>query len=93
MLLDSTDGPELQRFLVLGVGVPAIRRYEEDCLISDIDMRSVPITDTLTAMKSIASLLAIKNGDEQRRPPMVANLNKLILALGKAAAEMKKKGS
>lgn len=93
VLLDSTDGPELQRFLVLGVGVPAIRRYEEDWLVPDMDMNSVLLSDTLTAMKSIANLLANKNGDEQGRPPMVANLNKLILALGKAAAEMKKKGS
>lgn len=95
VLLDSEDGPEIQRFLVLGTGRPAIRKYHKNgdkAYFANDSVSHILLGDTLPAMNSIANLLASKNGDEGSRPPMVANLNKLMHALGKAAAEMKKKG-
>ncbi|KAK5085138.1 hypothetical protein LTR05_004417 [Lithohypha guttulata] len=93
VFLDEEDGPEMQRFLVLGLGVPAIRKYEEVWFSPREINNYVPLSDTLMAMKSVANLLSSKNGDAQSRPLMVTNLNRLILALGHAAVELKKKGS
>ncbi|KIW99953.1 uncharacterized protein Z518_10881 [Rhinocladiella mackenziei CBS 650.93] len=88
--LDGEDGPELQRFLVLGRGVPSIRRYLEG--EKSNGKPDVPLTDPVATMAAITDLLRKKNwGDERSCPPLVTNLNKLMKSLGGAAAAVRKR--
>jgi hypothetical protein len=88
--LDGEDSPELQRFLVLGKGFPSIRRWVEgEEMNAEYD---VPLSDPITVMNAITSLLWKKNGDDEKRcPPLVVNLSKLMSSLGSAAAGMRRK--
>lgn len=88
--LDGEDSPELQRFLVLGKGFPSIRRWVEGRETNaDSD---VPLSDPISVMKAITSLLWKKNGDDEKScPPLVVNLSKLLSSLGNAAAGMRRR--
>ncbi len=88
--LDAEDTPELQRFLVLGKGVPSIRSWVEgDELNAKHD---VPLSDPMSVMTAITSLLWKKNGDDEKScPPLVVNLSKLMRSLGSAAAGMRRR--
>lgn len=88
--LDADDGPEVQRFLVLGKGSPCIRRWVEgDEAGPDQD---VPLADPDAVMNAIAELLRKKNGGNERSTlPLIANLSKLMKSLGTAAAAVRKK--
>ncbi|KAI1616160.1 hypothetical protein EDD36DRAFT_124919 [Exophiala viscosa] len=88
VLLDGEDTPALQRFLVLGKGIPSIRRSGADdhnqLNNSNLD---IPLSDPSAVMSTITSILQSKNWDDERGyPPLVSNLSKLMRALGSAAA-------
>jgi hypothetical protein len=88
--LDGEDSPELQRFLVLGKGIPSIRRWADGA--ESEDKHDVPLSDPMSVMTAITSLLWKKNGhDEKSCPPLVINLSKLMHSLGSAAAGMRRK--
>ncbi|KAK4942424.1 hypothetical protein LTR10_017871 [Elasticomyces elasticus] len=87
-LLDGEDTPALQRFLVLGKGIPSIRPsgggdYNQ---VNDANL-DIPLSDPSAVMSTITSILQSKNWDDERGyPPLVSNLSKLMRALGSAAA-------
>jgi hypothetical protein len=90
--LDADDGPELQRFLVLGKGNPCIHRWTEDDDGPGHQDQEVLLADPVAVMNAITELLRAKNGcSERSSPPLVLNLNKLMKSLGTAAAALRKK--
>ena len=88
--LDGEDSSELQRFLLLGKGIPSILRWTE---AEGTDAENeVPLSDPISVMNAITSLLWKKNGDDEKRcPPLVVNLSKLMSSLGSAAAGMRRR--
>ena len=88
--LDGEDSPELQRFLVIGKGVPSIRRWVDG---GEMGVETdVPLSDPKMVMAAITSLLWKKNGDDEKRcPPLVVNLSKLMSSLGHAADGMRRR--
>ena len=80
--LDMADNPELQRFLVLGKGIPAIGAANEG------SGQKVLLSDPLNLMNTIQAILMSNTGDASDKgcPPLVSNLSKLMYTLGKAAA-------
>ena len=88
--LDGDDSAELQRFFVLGKGVPSIRRWVEGDEANP--EHDVPLSDPKSVMNVITSLLWKKNGDDEKKcPPLIVNLSKLMSSLGSAAADMRRK--
>lgn len=85
--LDVADNPELQRFLVLGKGIPAIGAANED------SGQKVLLSDPLNLMNTIQAVLMSNTGDASDKgcPPLVSNLSKLMYSLGKAAAGVLKR--
>jgi hypothetical protein len=88
--LDGEDSPEVQRFLVLGKGIPSIRRW-----VQGEEMHTehnISLSDPINIMAAITSILWKKNGDDEKRcPPLVVNLSKLMSSLGNASAGMRRK--
>jgi hypothetical protein len=83
--LDVADKPELQRFLVLGKGIPAIGVADEQ------SGQMVLLSDPSGLMKEIMSLLTSNTGNDKSCPLLVTNLAKLMQSLGKAAAGVLKR--
>ena len=80
--LDVADSADLQRFLVLGKGIPSIGAADER------SGHTVLIGDPQNLMNTIQTILMSNTGDagEKGCPSLVSNLSKLLYALGKAAA-------
>lgn len=92
---DLGDSPDLERFLLVGHGLPCIRNYSlpEAGSSGERASTTIRITDSLNTMNAIAALLPTTSGGGDERGgtlPIVANLNKLMRALGKAASVMKR---
>ena len=86
VLIDSGSDPNLQRFLVLGKGTPAICPYSAE---STQPQQSVSVFDTRSAMRVVVHLLRAKNlYREDEAPPLIDNLSKLLRGLGRAASSM-----
>ena len=86
--LDDEPGPEVQRFVMFGKGVPCIGRKTESQ--SKDGFRDVPIKDVGGIMNTITRLLHVQHeGDDNSCPPLLANLSKLMQSLGKAAVKKK----
>lgn len=82
------DSADLQRFLIMGQGLPCIRNY---CDTSEQATLTVSVTKPSKTMDSIAALLLNSSeGDHRAAPPIVTNLSKLMRSLGKAAGVMKR---
>ncbi|KAK7899769.1 hypothetical protein LTR67_003514 [Exophiala xenobiotica] len=82
--LDAADSTELQRFLVLGKGIPCIGQWVpgHDSDYGDL----VPLSDPVRVMATMTDFLHKKNaGDKPSRPALVMNLTKLMSSLGAAA--------
>lgn len=81
--LDGAEGPEIRRFLVLGRGTPCIHvsvHGEKGAVIRDI-----PLTEPGDIMNTISGILQKQyEGTEGGSPPLVDNLGRLMLLLGKA---------
>jgi hypothetical protein len=88
--LDADDGPELQRFLILGKGRPCIHKWPEaEGSGADVE---VSLSDPVAVMTAITELLRKKNSpSESGCPPLVLNLSKLMKSLGTVAAAVQKK--
>lgn len=88
--LDGEESPELQRFLVLGKGVPCIQRWTGGDEPSN--QVSIPLSDPMNVMNTMTNLLWNNNGaDEKSCPPLVVNLSKLMRSLGNIAAGMRRR--
>ena len=82
--LDGDETRELQRFLVLGKGIPVISPWLEG--EGRDDAQQVPLSDPKAVMTVIINVLRKKNGLEDKGcPPLVENLSKLMRSLGNAA--------
>lgn len=82
--LDGEEGPELQRFLMLGKGVPSIQRQAEGT--DSAFPQDVPISEATEVMSVITQLLQKQHEAGDRScPPLLENLCKLMHAVGKAA--------
>lgn len=81
------DG-DAQHFITLGFGTPVISLHNHT--IDEQTVRFVPVRDGRAVMTSIVDFLLNKNGakDSGECLPLVANLGRLMLALGYAASRM-----
>lgn len=81
--LDAAESPETRRFLLLGRGVPCIHAYVQ--AENGPIIRDVPLTDPTDVMSTISTILQKQyDGMEGGCPPLIANLSRLMLLLGKA---------
>jgi len=81
--LDDVEGPDIRRFLVLGRGLPCIQAHvqTEDGVV----VRDVPLGEPAEVMRTTSRILQKQyDGRERGNPPLVDNLSKLMLLLGKA---------
>ena len=82
--LDGDDSTEVERFLVLEIGRPAIGSGEK--LVSGVVDQLIPITNAKEVMLVTTLLLRQQSKFENRRSsPLVDNLCKLMRSLGNAA--------
>lgn len=81
--LDDVEGPHIRRFLVLGRGVPCIQGQIQDQ--SGVNFQNVPLSQPAEVMSIVSSLLQKQyQGFERGNAPLVDNLSRLMLLLGKA---------
>lgn len=81
--LDEDDGPEVQRFIALGLGIPAI-----SFKFRNVNREEPPIAvqNIRQIMAAIATILRVgTDGEEVPSSPLIENLSKLMQTLGYAA--------
>lgn len=81
--LDDSDGPEIRRFLVLGRGNPCIQAHVQT--ENGLALRDVPLSEPAEVMTTTIRILQKQyDGRDRANPPLVDNLSKLMVLLGKA---------
>lgn len=81
--LDDVEGPEIRRFLLLGRGIPCIHVHVSGQ--SGLATRDVSLTEPGEVMSTISSILKKQYDEvEGASPPLIDNLSRLMLLLGKA---------
>lgn len=86
IVLNDEASPHLERFVMLGRGLPVIRSH----ITSSQKNQCIPLSDARRIMNIIVDLLQANNeakGDECS--PLVENLNKLMRSLGHAARSVR----
>jgi Fungal specific transcription factor domain len=82
VILDGEDNSQVQHFLTLARGVPAVTGYSQNG-----HGRTVLLSDAKTVMSSIVGLLRAKTSvKDEECTPLVTNLSKLMKSLGHAAS-------
>ncbi|KIW14284.1 hypothetical protein PV08_07066 [Exophiala spinifera] len=81
--LDGENGPEVQRFVMFGKGVPCIGQQVE--VQGKTSFKDVPLKDAAEVMIAITHVLQVQYENEETScPPLLENLSKLMQSLGKA---------
>jgi hypothetical protein len=83
--LDGEDGPDVQRFIAVGRGMPVIRDWTKGSGTEQKE-KYAALSDVKAVMDIIIAILR-QNGtsDERMSPPLVKNLSQLMRDLGNAA--------
>jgi hypothetical protein len=83
--LDGEDGPDVQRFIAVGRGIPVIRDWTKDC-VAEQKEKYAALSDVKVVMDIIIAILRHnETSDERMSPPLVKNLSQLMRDLGNAA--------
>ena len=86
VVIDGGESAELQRFLVLGKGIPCIQGISEGSTPTTV----IPLKHIAEVMKTINGTLQRHfNEDERTCPTLLENLTKLMQSLGRAASGTK----
>jgi hypothetical protein len=83
--LDGEDGPNVQRFIAVGRGMPVIRDWTKDSG-AEQEEKYAALSDVKAVMDiTITILRQNETSDERMSPPLVKNLSQLMRDLGNAA--------
>jgi Fungal specific transcription factor domain/Fungal Zn(2)-Cys(6) binuclear cluster domain len=83
--LDGEDGPDVQRFIAVGRGMPVIRDWTKDSG-AEQEEKYAALSDVKAVMDiTITILRQNETSDERMSPPLVKNLSQLMRDLGNAA--------
>jgi hypothetical protein len=83
--LDGEDGPDVQRFIAVGRGMPVIRDWTKGSGAEQKE-KYAALSDVKAVMDiTIAILRQNETSDERISPPLVKNLSQLMRDLGNAA--------
>ena len=81
--LDDLEGSDVRRFLVLGLGIPCIQGHVQT--ENELVLPDVPLSEPAEVMTTTIRILHKQyDGRERANPPLVDNLSKLMVLLGKA---------